>query len=123
MELGIRGRKALVCAASRGLGRGCADALAAEGVDLVLVARSSGPLEEAAATIRDAHGVQVTPVCADITSESGRTAALAACPAPDILVNNAGGPPPGDFRDWDRDAWIAAVDANMLTPILLIKAV
>ena len=123
MELGIRGRKALVCAASRGLGRGCADALAAEGVDLVLVARSSGPLEEAAAMIRDTHGVQVTPVCADITSESGRAAALAACPAPDILVNNAGGPPPGDFRDWDRDAWIAAVDANMLTPILLIKAV
>ena len=100
-----------------------ADALAAEGVDLVLVARSSGPLEEAAAAIRDTHGVQVAPVCADITSESGRAAALAACPAPDILVNNAGGPPPGDFRDWDRDAWIAAVDANMLTPILLIKAV
>ena len=123
MELGIRGRKALVCAASRGLGRGCADALAAEGVDLVLVARSSGPLEEAAATIRDTHGVQVSTVSADITSESGRAAALAACPAPDILVNNAGGPPPGDFRDWDRDAWIAAVDANMLTPILLIKAV
>ncbi len=123
MDLGIRGRKALVCAASRGLGRGCADALAAEGVDLTLVARSAGPLEEAAAAIRDAYGVQVSAVCADITTESGRAAALAACPDPDILVNNAGGPPPGDFRDWDRDDWVAAVDANMLTPILLIKSV
>ncbi len=123
MDLGIRGRKALVCAASRGLGRGCADALAAEGVDLTLVARTAGPLEEAAEAIRAASGVQVTTVCTDITTEAGRAAALAACPAPDILVNNAGGPPPGDFRDWERDDWIAAVDANMLTPILLIKAV
>jgi len=123
MDLGITGKKALVCAASRGLGRGCADALAREGVDLTLVARTAGPLEEAAATLRRDCGVRVATVCADITSEAGRAAALAACPAPDILVNNAGGPPPGDFRDWGRDEWIAAVDANMLTPILLIRAV
>ena len=123
MDLGLDGKKALVCAASRGLGRGCAEALAAEGVALTLVARTAGPLEEAAGAIREATGSAVTAVCADITTEAGRAAALAACPDPDILVNNAGGPPPGDFRDWDREAWIAAVDANMLTPILLIRAV
>jgi 3-oxoacyl-[acyl-carrier protein] reductase len=123
MDLGITGKKALVCAASRGLGRGCAEALAVEGVALTLVARTGDTLEQAAAEIRDRSGVTVTTVAADITSETGRAAALAACPAPDILVNNAGGPPPGDFRDWERDDWIAAVDANMLTPIALIKAV
>ncbi|HEY5790450.1 MAG TPA: SDR family oxidoreductase [Gammaproteobacteria bacterium] len=123
MDLGIRGKQGLVCAASKGLGRGCAEALAAAGVELTLVARTPGPLEETAAALRAAHGVAVRAVAADITTEQGRAAALAACPAPDILVNNAGGPPPGDFRDWGRDAWIAALDANMLAPILLIREV
>jgi 3-oxoacyl-[acyl-carrier protein] reductase len=122
MDLGIAGRKALVCAASKGLGRACAFALAREGVAVTIAARRAGPLEAAAQEIRNATGVQVTAVAADITAAAGRRAALEACPSPDILVNNAGGPPPGDFRDWDRDAWIAALDANMLTPIELIKA-
>ncbi len=123
MDLGIRGRKALVCASSRGLGRGCAEALAAEGVALTLVARTAATLEATGEEIRARHDVDVATVCADITTEAGRAAALAACPDPDLLVNNAGGPPPGDFRDWERDDWIAAVDANMLAPILLIRAV
>ncbi len=122
MKLDVAGRTALVCAASKGLGRACAEALAREGVNLTIVARNPGPLEQTAAAIRAASGVAVTPVAADITTAEGRAAALAACPAPDILVNNAGGPPPGDFRDWDRDAWIKALDGNMLTPIELIKA-
>ena len=117
-----RGRSALVCAASKGLGRGCAHALAREGCDVTIVARTPGPLEATAEAIRAATGARVTAVAADITTDEGRVAALAACPAPDILVNNAGGPPPGKFHDWGRDEWIAAVDANMLTPILLIKA-
>jgi 3-oxoacyl-[acyl-carrier protein] reductase len=122
MDLGIRGRKALVCAASKGLGRACALSLAREGADLVVVARTRETLEATAKEIAGATGVSVTPVAADITSEAGRAAALEAMPAPDILVNNAGGPPPGDFRDWGRDDWIRALDANMLTPIALIKA-
>lgn len=122
MDLGLKGKKAIVCAASKGLGRGCAMSLAREGVDLVIVARTPGPLEETAKEIRRASGATVTAVAADITTEEGRAAALQACPAPDILVNNAGGPPPGDFRDWMRDDWIKAIDANMLTPIELIKA-
>ncbi len=123
MDLGIRGRTALVCAASKGLGKGCAAALAREGVRLVLVARGRDALEATAAELRARHGVEVTPVAGDVTTDDGRRAALAACPAPDILVNNAGGPPPGDFRDWDRDAWVRALEANMITPILLIRAV
>lgn len=103
MDLGIEGRKALVCAASRGLGRGCAEALAADGVALTIVARGRETLEQTAAELRASHGVTVTAVCADITSVEGRAAALAACPEPDILVNNAGGPPVGDFREWERD--------------------
>ena len=122
MDLGIRGKSALVCASSKGLGRACAFALAREGVDVTLVARGIEALEATAAEIRAATGVKVTTVAADIVSEAGRAAALAACPAPDILVNNAGGPPPGDFRDWSRDDWLAALDANMLAPIELIKA-
>ena len=122
MDLGIRGRTALVCAASKGLGRGCAMALAQEGVNLVIVARTPAPLEAAAANIRKATGATVTTVATDITTAEGRAAALKACPDPDILINNAGGPPPGDFRDWVRDDWIKALDANMLTPIELIKA-
>ena len=122
MDLGIRGRQALVCGASKGLGRGCAEALAAEGVHVTLVARTADILDAAAADIRRQSGVTVTAVACDITTAEGRVKALAACPHPDILVNNAGGPPPGDFRDWSRDDWIAALDANMLTPIELIKA-
>jgi 3-oxoacyl-[acyl-carrier protein] reductase len=122
MELGIAGRKALVCAASKGLGKACAMSLAREGAAVTIVARGREALEAAAAEIRGATGAEVIAIAADITSEAGRAAALAACPAPDILVNNAGGPPPGDFRDWKREDWMAALDANMLTPILLIKA-
>lgn len=123
MDLGLAGRKALVCAASKGLGKGCALALAREGVELIITARGAEALEAAAEEIRRTTGATVITVAGDITTEAGREAALAACPEPDILVNNAGGPPPGDFRDWDRDAWIKAVDANMLTPIFLTKAV
>ena len=122
MDLGIRGKTALVCAASKGLGRGCAFSLAREGVNLVITARGREALEKTAQEIRSATGVRVTTVVGDITTDEGRRAALAACPAPDILINNAGGPPTGDFRDWDRAAWIKALDANMLTPIELIKA-
>src|SRR3954451_9397696 len=123
MDLGIKGRKAIVCAASKGLGRACAMALAHEGVEVVITARGAEALERTAEEIRQATGARVTAVAGDITTEAGRAAALAACPNPDILVNNAGGPPPGDFRDWDREDWIKAVDANMLTPIFLIRAV
>src|SRR5271165_4232889 len=123
MDLGLKGKKAIVCAASKGLGRACAMSLAREGVDLVITARTAADLEKTADEIRKATGVKVTAVPGDITTEAGRAAALAACPQPDILVNNAGGPPRGDFREWGRDEWIKAVDANMLTPIFLIKAV
>lgn len=122
MDLGLKGRTALVCASSKGLGRACAESLAREGVAVTMVARGAEALEQAAAEIRGATGAHVTTVVADITSEEGRAAALAACPAPDILVTNAGGPKPGDFRDWERAQWIAALDANMLTPIALIRA-
>ena len=122
MDMGIRGRKAIVCAASKGLGKGCAMALAGEGVDLVINARTKSELEATAEEIRKKHGVKVTPVAVDVTTADGRKQVLAACPEPDIVVNNAGGPPPGNFRDWDRDAWIKAIDANMLTPIEFIKA-
>lgn len=122
MDLGLKGKAALVCAASKGLGRGCATALAAEGVDLVITARGREALEATAAELRDRYGVKVTAIVGDITTTEGRAAALAACPSPDILVTNAGGPPPGDFRNWTRDIWIKALDANMLTPIALIQA-
>jgi 3-oxoacyl-[acyl-carrier protein] reductase len=122
MDLGIRGRKALVCAASEGLGRACALALAREGVDLVMNARRPDVLEATAEEIRRETGAAVTAVPGDVAAEEGRARVLAACPDPDILVNNAGGPPPGDFRDWGRDDWSRAVEANMLTPIFLIKA-
>jgi 3-oxoacyl-[acyl-carrier protein] reductase len=123
MDLGIAGKWALVCAASKGLGRGCAESLAREGVNVVITARGVDALEATATAIRAmAPAVQVRTVVGDIATAAGRAAALAACPQVDILVNNAGGPPPGDFRQWDRDAWIAALDANMLTPIELIKA-
>ncbi|MBS0338282.1 MAG: SDR family NAD(P)-dependent oxidoreductase, partial [Proteobacteria bacterium] len=122
MDLGIRGRTALVTAGSKGLGKGCALSLAREGVNVVITARGKEALEATADELR-ALGVKVGAVAGDITTPEGRAAALAVCPAPDILVNNAGGPPPGDFRDWDRETWIKALDANMITPILLIRAV
>src|ERR1700676_2666625 len=123
MDLGLKGKKAIVCAASKGLGKACAMSLAREGVEVFITARTASELEATAAEIRSATGAKVTAVPGDITTDAGRAAALAACPNPDILVNNAGGPPRGDFRDWNRDDWIKAVDANMLTPIFLIKAV
>jgi len=122
MDLGIAGKKALVCAASKGLGRGCALALAKNGADVTITARTTTELEATAAEIASATGATVTPIAGDITTPQGRAAALAACPAPDILVNNAGGPPPGDFREWDESDWARGVNANMITPIMLIKA-
>ena len=122
MDLGIRGKRAVVCAASKGLGLGCAEALAAAGVDLVINARGSQALEAAAARIRATYGVQVTTVAADVTTEEGRAAVLAAAGTADILVTNAGGPPPGLWSDWTRDDFIKAIDANMLTPIALMQA-
>ena len=123
MDLGISGKWALVCAASKGLGKGCAAALVREGVNVVITARGDAVLQATAAELRAINPtVQVLAVAGDITTPEGRAAALAACPQVDILVNNAGGPPPGDFRDWDREAWLKALDANMLTPIELIKA-
>ncbi len=122
MDLGLEGKWALVCAASKGLGKGCAVALAKEGVNVVITARGAEVLAATAAELRGLGRGEVRTVAGDITTEAGRAAALAACPRVDILVNNAGGPPPGDFRQWDRDAWIKAIDANMLTPIALIKA-
>lgn len=122
MDFGIAGKHALVCGASKGLGRGCAEALAGEGVHVTLVARTQEALEATAAEIRQKTGVTVNAVACDITTSEGRDKALAACPQPDILITNAGGPPPGDFRKFNRDDWIAALDANMLTPIELIKA-
>jgi 3-oxoacyl-[acyl-carrier protein] reductase len=123
MDLGLQGKWALVCAASKGLGKGCAQALVREGVNVVITARGAEALEATSRELRALNAaVKVDVVAGDITTAQGRAAALAACPQVDILVNNAGGPPPGDFRDWDRDAWIAAIDANMLTPIELMKA-
>lgn len=122
MDLGIKGKRALVCAASKGLGRGCAEALAAEGVDLVINARTEATLTRTAREIADQYGVRVLPVAADITSADGRDRVLEAAGPVDILVNNAGGPPPGDWLDWDRDDFIRAIDANMLTAIALMQA-
>lgn len=121
MDLNIRNRNAIVCAASKGLGRACAVALAEDGVNVTIVARHREPLEQTAQFIRDSTGVNVQIVVADITTAEGRDQTLQACPAPDILVNNAGGPKPGDFRDWGRDDWISALDANMLAPIDMIR--
>jgi 3-oxoacyl-[acyl-carrier protein] reductase len=122
VDLGIIGKAALVCGASKGLGRACAVSLAREGCRLTIVARERQQLEKTADEIRAATGATVVTVAADITSEEGRIRTLAACPYPDILVTNAGGPPPGDFRNFARDDWLKAINANMLTPIELIKA-
>ena len=122
MDLGIRGKRALVCGASRGLGRGCAEALAEAGVELVLNARQEDVLEATAADIRATHGVRITTIAADITTEAGRAQVLAGAGDIDILITNAGGPPPGLWSDWNRDDFIRALDANMLTPIALMQA-
>lgn len=121
MDFGIKGRRAIVCASSKGLGRACAEALADEGVNLVLTARTEGPLIKTAQYIRDTYGVEVVEIVGDITTEEGRAAVLKECPNPDILINNAGGPPPGDFRDWTTEDWMKAINANMLTAIELIR--
>ena len=123
MDLGIAGKKALVCAASKGLGKACAMSLAKNGVDLVLNARTLSDLEVTAAEIRAATGRSVTVVAADIGTVEGRASVLTACPSPDILVNNAGGPPRGDFEEWDEAAWMQAVNLSMIAPLMLIKAV
>lgn len=122
MELGIKGKRAIVCAASKGLGFGCAEQLARAGVDLVICARTDGPLQAAAEKLRG-YGVEVVAVACDITTAAGQAQVLAAAGDADILVTNAGGPPPGLWSDWDRDDFIRALDANMLTPIALMKAV
>ena len=122
MDLGLKGRTAIVCAASQGLGKASAMALAREGVHLVIAARRREVLESAADEISSATGNRPKTVVADVTTKDGRDAVLAACPAPDILINNAGGPPPGDFRKFEREDWIKALDGNMLAPIALIKA-
>ena len=112
MDLGIKGKRALVCASSKGLGRGCAESLAAAGVNLVLNARGAEALEATAADIRATYGVDVVAVAADVATDEGRAALLEAASGVDILVNNAGGPPPGMWSDWDRDDFIAALDAK-----------
>ena len=122
MDLGIEGRRAVVCASSKGLGRGCAEALAAAGCTLVMNARGAEALEAAAEAIRAEHGVEVTTVAADVTGPEGQAQLIEAAGAPDILVTNAGGPPPGMWSDWTRDDFVRALDANMLTPIALMTA-
>jgi 3-oxoacyl-[acyl-carrier protein] reductase len=123
MDLGISGRRAIVCGASAGLGRGVATSLAREGVILTLAARGEERLERTAQEISAETGATVAAIACDVTTEEGRKSLLAAEPSPDILVNNAGGPPPGDFRGFDREAWIKALDGNMLSAIFLIQAV
>ena len=122
MDMGIKGKTAIVCASSRGLGKGCALALAAEGVDLIINGRDQETLSSTAKEIREKYGVKVAEFCADITIKDQQIKLIELCPNPDILVNNAGGPPPGDFRDWEREDWMNACIANMFTPIELIKA-
>ncbi|WP_347831386.1 SDR family oxidoreductase [uncultured Planktomarina sp.] len=122
MDMGISGKKALICASSKGLGRGCAEALAAEGVNVVINGRNAEVLETTAAKIRETYGVQVTAVACDVTTAEGQAMIIVAAGDVDILVTNAGGPPPGLWSDWERDDFIAALDANMLTPIALMKA-
>ena len=123
MDLDIRGRKAIVCASSQGLGKACALALAEAGVAVVINARNRAALESTAEQIRKATGVEVTAVAADISTREGQDGLLAACPAPDILVNNNGGPPYRDFRELDREALLAGVTMNMVTPIELVQRV
>lgn len=123
MDLGIAGKRAIVCASSQGLGRACAEALAREGVHVTINGRTAGTLDATAEAIRALGSARVTAVVGDIEQEETRAALLEACPEPDILINNNGGPPPGRHQDWDRDAWIRALDANMIAPALMIRAV
>jgi 3-oxoacyl-[acyl-carrier protein] reductase len=122
MDLGITGKSAIVCASSAGLGKGCALALAKEGVNVVVNGRNAAALDATAQEIRSMTGVIVTPIVADVATPEGRASLLAACPNPDILVNNAGGPPGGNFRNFSREDWLKAIDTNMLAPIEMIKA-
>jgi 3-oxoacyl-[acyl-carrier protein] reductase len=122
MELGLKGKTAIVCAASKGLGRGCAEALAAEGVNLVICARTKADIDKAASEIAARHGVKVSGIATDITTDAGRREVLAACPNPDILVTNAAGPPAGNFKDFTLDDWRKAAEGNFFTPIALIQA-
>jgi 3-oxoacyl-[acyl-carrier protein] reductase len=122
VDLGIAGKSAIVCGASKGLGRACAEALAREGAAVTICARSEAPLNAAADSIAMTSGRPVSAVACDIATQEGRAKVLAACPRPDILVNNAGGPPPGDFRDWSRDDWVKALDTNMLAAVFMMKA-
>jgi 3-oxoacyl-[acyl-carrier protein] reductase len=121
MDFGIKGKTALVCGASRGLGKACALALAREGVNLTIVARTRNVLERTGVEIAQSTGIQVGTVATDLTTPKGREAAIAACPQPDILVNNSQGPLPGDFHDWTRGDWIAALDDMMLGPIEMMR--
>jgi 3-oxoacyl-[acyl-carrier protein] reductase len=121
MDLGIKGKAALVCGASRGLGKACAFALAREGADVTIVARTRDVLERTGAEIAQATGVKVVAIAADLTASGGRAAAIAACPRPDILINNSQGPLPGNFHDWSRDDWLAALDDMMLGPIEMMR--
>lgn len=121
MDMGIAGKKAIVGGASAGLGKACAMSLAREGVEVTIVARRVANLEAAAEEIRVATGARVIPVAADINSDEGRAAVLLACPEPDIIINNSGGPPAGNFRDWDRAAWMDALNNNMLGAVFMIK--
>src|SRR5713101_4565331 len=124
MDLGLQGKRAIICASSRGLGFACAKALAREGVHIVMNGRDPEALDEAAEVIRsEARGIDIQTVAGDVTDATVRTSLVNASSEPDILVNNAGGPPPGDFRDWDRAAWLAALDANLLSAVDLIRLV
>jgi len=123
MDLGIRGRKAIVCAASQGLGYACALALAHEGCEIVLNARNEERLQSAAQALRDESGAHVSAVAADLCSDAGRARLLGACSDPDILVNNNGGPPPGELADWDHDTWVGALESNLIAAALLMRAV
>ncbi|MBZ0217488.1 MAG: SDR family NAD(P)-dependent oxidoreductase, partial [Fimbriimonadaceae bacterium] len=123
MDLGIKGRKAIICASSKGLGKGCAIALAEAGVDVVINGRNEDVLARTATEIADLTGVRVTAVAADVSTQNGQKALLAACPDPDILVNNNGGPPRRDFRELDREAMVSGVISNMITPIELVQGV
>src|SRR5580765_5507370 len=123
MDLGIKGRTAIVCASSRGLGRACASALADAGCNLVMNGRDADTLEKTANEIRARYNVDVQAIACDIGTPDGRKAVLSACPAPDILVNNNGGPPPKDFRQISHDEMIVGLEANMTTPIMLVQAV
>ena len=123
MDLKIEGKKALICGGSAGLGYACAEALAREGVDVVIAARTHGKLAQAAIKLQAITTASVSHIAADVTTDVGRASIFGQHPSFDIVITNAGGPPPGDFRDWDRDAWLRALDANMLSPIAIIKQV